>query len=400
MRWTVIKARMLYGMTGTGITAAMLLMGLTMTACGNQAAKSAPSQGGPPEVGIVVIRPERVSITSELAGRTSPYLIAEVRPQVGGIIQKRLFTEGANINTADVLYQIDPAGYKAAHSSAKAALSRAEATLVPVRLKAERYRDLVEINAVSRQDHDEALAALKQAEADVQAAEAALEMAGINLAYTSVRAPISGRIGRSTVTTGALVTANQVNALATIQQLDPIYVDVTQSSAEVLRLKQKQAAGQFRKGSGSAKVQLLLEDGGVYPLSGTLKFSDVTVDQGTGSVTLRAVFPNPKHLLLPGMYVRAIVEEGFSEEAILVPQQAVSRNSKGDAVVMVVNASDTVEPRQIRAERAIGDKWLVTGGLASGDRLIVEGLQKAMPGTPVKAVLAGVPGEAGQATEK
>lgn len=378
----------------------MLLIGLMMTACGNQAAKSAPPQGAPPEVGIVVVQPERVAVTSELAGRTSPYLIAEVRPQVGGIIQKRLFTEGADIKAGEVLYQIDPAGYRAAHSSAKAALSRAEANLAPARLKAERYKELAAIDAVSRQDQDEALAALKQAEADVEAAEAALETARINLAYTSVTAPISGRIGRSTVTTGALVTANQANALATIQQLDPIYVDVTQSSAELLRLKQKQEAGQFRKGSGLAKVKLLLEDGRAYPISGALKFSDVTVDQSTGSVTLRAVFPNPEHLLLPGMYVRAVVEEGVSEQAILVPQQAVSRSLKGEAMAMVVNASGTVEPRQIRTERAVGDKWLVTGGLASGDRLIVEGLQKARPGTPVKAVPAGAPAAAGQAAGK
>jgi membrane fusion protein (multidrug efflux system) len=399
MRWTGIRIGLFFDRTGAGVVALMLLVGLTLAACGNQSAKSAPPQGAPPEVGIVVVRPERVAITSELAGRTSPYLIAEVRPQVGGIIQKRLFIEGADIKAGEALYQIDPASYRAAYSSAKAALSRAEANLAPARLKAERYKELAVINAVSRQDNDEAVASLKQAEADVEAAAAALETARIHLGYASISSPISGRIGRSAVTTGALVTANQAGALATIQQLDPIYVDVTQSSAELLRLKQNQAAGQFRK-SGLAKVKLLLEDGRTYPVSGTLKFSDVTVDQDTGSVTLRAVFPNPENLLLPGMYVRAVIEEGVNEKAILVPQQAVSRGPKGEAVVMLVNASGTVEPRPVMAERAIGDKWLVTGGLAAGDRVIVEGLQKARPGSPVKAVPAGASGGAVQAAGK
>lgn len=369
--------------------AALLLGGLTLSACGNQAAKSMPQQGTP-EVGIIVVKPEKVAITSELAGRTSSFLIAEVRPQVSGIIHKRLFTEGADIKAGDILYEIDPASYRAAYSSAKAALSKAEANLMPARLKAQRYKELAAINAVSQQDHDEAFAAFKQAEADVEAAEAALETARINLAYTRVTAPISGRVGRSAVTTGALVMANQEKALATIQQLDPIYVDVTQSSAEMLRLKQNQASGQLRKGArGRAKVKLLLEDGSAYPLSGTLEFSDVTVDQGTGSVTLRALFPNPDHLLLPGMYVRAIVEEGVSEQALLVPQQGVSRSPNGEAVAMVVDASGKVEPRKLMTGRAIGDKWLVTGGLTAGDRLIVEGLQKARPGASVRAVPAG-----------
>lgn len=369
--------------------AALLLGGLTLSACGNQAAKSMPQQGTP-EVGIIVVKPEKVAITSELAGRTSSFLIAEVRPQVSGIIHKRLFTEGADIKAGEVLYQIDLASYRAAYSSAKAALSKAEANLLPARLKAQRYKELAAINAVSQQDHDEAFAAFKQAEADVEAAEAALETARINLAYTSVTAPISGRIGRSAVTTGALVMANQNQALATIQQLDPIYVDVTQSSAEMLHLKQNQASGQLRKGArGQAKIKLLLEDGSAYPLSGTLEFSDVTVDQGTGSVTLRALFPNPDHLLLPGMYVRAVVEEGVSEQALLVPQQGVSRSPNGEAVAMVVDASGKVEPRKLKTGRAIGDKWLVTGGLTAGDRLIVEGLQKARPGASVRAVPAG-----------
>ncbi len=399
MRWTGIRTGSLFERKGAGVVSLMLLVGLTLSACGNQNAKSAPPQGAPPEVGIVEVRPERVAITSELAGRTTAYLIAEVRPQVGGIIQKRLFIEGADVKAGETLYQIDPASYRAAYSSAKAALSRAEANLVPARLKAERYKELAVINAVSRQDNDEAAAALKQAEADVEAAAAALETARINLGYASITSPISGRIGRSAVTTGALVTANQAGALATIQQLDPIYVDVTQSSAELLRLKQKRSSGQFRE-QGLAKVRLLLEDGRTYPLSGTLKFSDVTVDQDTGSVTVRAVFPNPEHLLLPGMYVRAVIEEGVNDKGILVPQQAVSRGPKGEAMVMLVNEAGTVEPRPVMAERAIGDKWLVSGGLAAGERVIVEGLQKARPGTPVKAVPAGASGGAGQAAGK
>jgi membrane fusion protein (multidrug efflux system) len=323
----------------------------------------------------------------ELSGRTSPYMIAEVRPQVGGIIQKRLFTEGADVKAGQVLYQIDPATYLAAHANAKAALARAEANLIPIRLKAERFRELVAINAVSRQDYDDASSMLKQAEADVAANQAVVESARINLDYTSVKAPISGRIGRSTVTDGALVTASQAAPMATIQQLDPVYVDVTQSSAELLRLKRNLANGEITgKDAGKAKVKLLLEDGSSYPQEGTLKFSEVTVDQSTGSVTLRALFPNPEQLLLPGMFVRGIVQEGVSEQAILVPQRGVSRNPKGEAMVMVVGDEEKVEPRVIKVSRTVGENWLVTEGVKDGDRVILEGIQKARPGTPVKAV--------------
>jgi membrane fusion protein (multidrug efflux system) len=327
-------------------------------------------------------------LTTELPGRTSAYLIAEVRPQVGGIIQKRLFTEGSDVKAGEVLYQIDPAVYEATYNSAKAALARAEANLTPIRLKAGRYAELVKINAVSQQEYDDASAALKQAEADVEAGKAAVENARINLAYTKVTAPISGRIGRSSVTNGALVTASQLAALATIQQLSPIYVDVTQSNAELLRLKQSLASGLLKSnGAAQAKVRLLLEDGSPYPLPGTLKFSEVAVDQSTGSITLRAIFPNPKHMLLPGMFVRAILEEGVSEHAILVPQRGVTRNQGGDAMVMVVGNEEKVEPRVIKVLRTVGEDWLVSEGLKAGDRVIMEGLQKARPGTPVKAVL-------------
>jgi membrane fusion protein (multidrug efflux system) len=329
-------------------------------------------------------------LTTELPGRTSAYLIAEVRPQVGGIIQKRLFTEGSDVKEGEVLYQIDPAVYQATYNSAKAALARAEANLIPIRLKAGRYAELVKINAVSQQDYDDANAALKQAEADVEAGKAAVEIARINLAYTKVTAPISGRIGRSSVTNGALVTASQPAALATIQQLSPIYVDVTQSSAELLRLKQNLASGLLKSnGAAQARVRLILEDGSPYPLQGTLKFSEVTVDQSTGSITLRAIFPNPKHMLLPGMFVRAILEEGVNEHAILVPQRGVTRNPAGNAMVMVVGSEEKVEPRVIKVPRTVGENWLVSEGLKAGDRVILEGLQKARPGTPVKAVPFG-----------
>jgi len=370
-----------------------LVAGLLLAGCGkNQAAAKAP-QSAPPEVGIVVVQPQRVALTTELPGRTSPHLIAEVRPQVSGIIQKRIFTEGSDVKAGQVLYQIDPATYQAAYASAKAALARAEASLASVRLKAERYKELVKIKAVSQQDYDDAYAALKQAEADVASSKAAVETARINLAYTKVTAPISGRIGRSTVTDGALVTGNQTAALATIQQLSSMYVDVTQSSAELLRLKQNLSSGLLKNSAATqARVNLVLEDGNAYPLPGTLKFSEVTVDQSTGSVTLRAVFPNPKQTLLPGMFVRAFLEEGINENAILVPQRGVTRNPKGEAMVMVVGAEEKVEPRVITVARTVGDSWLVSGGLKAGDRVILEGIQKARPGTPVKAVpFSGAP---------
>jgi membrane fusion protein (multidrug efflux system) len=362
---------------------------LLVAGCGKQKASVAPA-GGPPEVGVVVIQPQRVALTTELSGRTSAHLVAEVRPQVGGIILKRLFIEGGDVKAGDVLYQIDPSSYQAAYNSAKAALARAEANLMPARLKAERYKELVDINAVSKQDYDDANAAFRQGEAEVEAAKAVLDTAGINLAYTKVTAPISGRIGRSSVTDGALVTANQSSALATIQDLNSMYVDVTQSSAELLRLKRELAGGLLKSGGpAQAEVRLLLEDGSAYPSTGKLKFSEVTVDQSTGSVTLRAVFPNPKQTLLPGMFVRAVVEEGVSPRAILVPQRGVTRNPDGGAMVMVVGSEEKVEPRVIKVVRTVGDNWLVGEGLKAGDRVILEGLQKARPGTPVKAVPFG-----------
>lgn len=361
---------------------------ISLNACNKKQAPAA--QGGPPEVGVITVQPQRLALTTELSGRTTAQMVAEVRPQVSGIIQKRIFTEGSDVKAGQVLYQIDPATYQAAFASAKASQARAEASLVAVRLKAERYQELVKIKAVSQQENDDAQASLKQAEADVASAKAAVETARINLAYTKITAPISGRIGRSTVTDGALVTANQTTALATIQQLGSMYVDVTQSSSDLIKLKQNLSSGLLKNASSTqAKVKLLLEDGTPYPQTGTMKFSEVTVDQSTGSITLRAVFPNPKQTLLPGMFVRAVVEEGIVEQAILIPQRGVSRNPKGDATVMVVGAEDKVEPRMVKVVRTVGDSWLVNDGLKSGDRVILEGIQKARPGTVVKAVPFG-----------
>jgi len=373
------------------LAAAWILIG-----CGQNSTGKAPSQAGPPEVSVVEVKPQRVAITTELPGRTSAYLVAEVRPQVGGIIQKRFFTEGSDVKAGDVLYQIDPATYQAAWDSAKAQLARAEANISTTRVRAERYKELVEIKAVSRQEYDDAAAALKQAEADIEAGKAAVETARINLAYTKVTAPIAGRIGKSSVTVGALVMAGQGMPLATIQQIDPVYVDVTQSSATLLRLQQSMASGALKRDiANRAKVKLILEDGTPYPLEGALQFQDVTVDPTTGSTILRIVFPNPKRILLPGMFARAILEEGVNEQAILVPQQGVSRDPKGNPTSLIVDAEGKVQQRMLTLDRTIGDKWLVLAGLAPGDRVIVEGVQRVRPGASVKVV----PYDAGKSTE-
>jgi len=380
----------------------ILLVALMLSGCGKFMQRGGGQMQMPPaEVAVVTVKPERVTLTTDLPGRASAFLVAEVRPQVSGIIQGRLFEEGGDIKAGDLLYQIDPAPYEASYAGAKAGLDMAEANLLPIKYKAERYRELVAINAVSRQNYDDAFAALKQAEASVEVNKAALENAKINLAYTRVTAPISGRIGRSAVTIGALVTSHQGSPLSLIQQLDPVYVDVTQSSANLLRLKRSLADGLLKHdGENQTKVKLILEDGTVYPLEGVLKFSDVTLDPSTSSFILRMVFPNPEYTLLPGMYVRAIVEEGVNENAILVPQQGVARDTKGNAVATLVDASGKVEQRLIKIDRAIKDKWLVAEGLKAGDRLIVEGVQKVRPGAPVKAVPFNTAGKDGQEAEK
>lgn len=367
------------------ISAALLCASLLILGgCGNQKA------GGPmpvPEVAYVTIQQKQVALTTELPGRTAAHLVAEVRPQVGGIIQKRLFTEGADVQAGQALFQIDPALYQATLENAKASLARSEAQVTTLQLKEKRLKELLADRAVSQQDYDDAAAALKQSQADIQYAKATLETARINLKYTTIAAPISGRIGKSSVTEGALVTAQQATALATIQQLDPIYVDVSQSTADIMRLRNLLAKGLIdQNGKTQKKVRLILDDGSEYPLSGTLQFRDISVDSTTGSVILRIVFPNPNGILLPGMFVRAVVQEGIDKQAILVPQQGVSRDPKGNPVTLIVDKEGKVQQKPLTLDRAIGDAWLVTAGLAVGDRVIVEGMLKAKPGMPVKAV--------------
>ena len=332
------------------------------------------------------MQPQQVELTTELPGRTSAYLVAEIRPQVNGIIKQRLFREGSDVKAGQLLYQIDPAPFQVAHDSAKASLGKAQANLPSIRLRAERYKELLVDKAVSRQDYDDAAAAVDQARAEIEYWKAAVEGARINLGYTRVTAPISGRIGRSSVTEGALVTAYQPAALATIQQLDPIYVDVTQSSAELLRLKRNLETGRLSaNGENGKKVRIFLEDGTRYPLEGTLQFRDVTVDPATGSFTLRIVVPNPKHLLLPGMFVRAMVQEGIAEQAILVPQQGVSRTPKGDPTpwcgrVRQGPAADAdARPRHRRPMAPLFRP-------SPGERVVVEGMLNVRPGSAVKAV--------------
>jgi membrane fusion protein (multidrug efflux system) len=366
------------------VAASILILSFILGGCGKQ------KTGGPPpmpEVAVVTIQAKQVVITTELAGRTSANLVAEVRPQVSGIIQKRLFTEGSDVRAGQALFQIDPALYQAALNNAKAALGRSEANLPAIRLKTDRLRELLAEKAVSQQDYDDASAALKQAQADIQYWQATVETARINLKYTSITAPISGRIGRSNVTEGALVTAQQPTVLATIQRLDPMYVDVPQSTAEVLRLRRGLKEGHLDKnGANQKKVKLIMEDGAAYPLEGTLQFRDVTVDPTTGSVMLRVVFPNPKGVLLPGMFVRAVVQEGVNKQAILIPQQAVSCDPKGKPLTLIVDAESKVQLRMLSLDRTIGDQWLVSSGLESGERVIMEGMQKVKPGASVKVV--------------
>lgn len=369
---------------------------MLLAACGEQAA----APGGPgaqaaqaaPAVTVITVQAERVTRETELPGRTTPFLIAEVRPQVTGIVLERAFEEGSTVRAEQLLYRIDPAPYRAAYDSARAALARAEANLYAARLTADRYAELVKTDAISRQANDDAVAALRQAQADVAAARAALDKAKIDLDYTEVKSPIAGRIGRSAVTPGALVTANQADALAVVRQLDPIYVDLTQSSAELLALRRDLDAGRLQRAADdTVPVRLILEDGSEYGEAGKLEFSEVSVDQSTGSVTLRAVFPNPEERLLPGMYVRARLAQGVQDDAILVPHAAVTHDPRGQAVVMVVGAEDKVEARTVQTAQSLGDKWVVTDGLAAGERIVVEGLQRVRPGVQVQAQEAGAP---------
>ena len=367
--------------------AVIAVVGLTaVAACSKQ--EGAPQGRGAVPVTVVTLATAPVVLHRELPGRTTPYLVAEVRPQVNGIVKQRLYTEGSAVTAGQPLYQLDDATYQADLASAKAALARAEATLNTARLNARRSADLFAINAVSKQDDENAAAALKQGEADVAAAAAAVRSAEVILGYARIRAPIGGRIGRSSVTQGALVTANQDEPLATVQQLDPIYVDLTQSSAEWLALRRELAAGRL-EGTQDMPVAIVLEDGTPYAQSGKLAFSEVSVDPTTGSFALRVVVPNPEHILLPGMYVRAIVGTGTRQAGLLVPQQGIARDPKGHTTAMVVGKDGKVEVRPVRVSQAIGDKWLVEEGLAAGDRVIVEGLQKVQPGALVQPTEAG-----------
>ena len=361
----------------------LLAVALLLAACGKQ------EEGPPPpaEVGVITLQPRNIAITDQLPGRTTAFRVAEVRPQVTGIVQRRLFTEGAEVKAGEQLFQIDAGAYRAALSSAEAALKRAEAQAVTARLLEERYAPLIAANAVSKQENDEAIAARARAEADVAAARAQVDSARINLVYTQLLSPINGRIGRALVTEGALVTSGQQAALATVQQLDPIYVDITQSSTDLLRLQRQLANGELVKNEkNEAEVALTLEDGTPYAERGRLKVSEVSVDPSTGSVTLRAVFPNPRRELLPGMFVRAQLTRGTRQAALLVPQRGVSHNSKGEATVVVVESDNKVAERVVTADRAIAGEWLITAGLKAGERVVLDGLQKVRPGAVVKPV--------------
>jgi|APCry1669193181_1035450.scaffolds.fasta_scaffold02014_6 membrane fusion protein (multidrug efflux system) len=357
-------------------TSFAMVVPLLLLACN----KGAPPASQPtiPLVGVYEVNSQRVSVFTELPGRTSPYQIAEVRPQINGIVQKRLFTEGRDVKAGELLYQIDPSLYKAAFDSA-------EANLQSIQLKFERYKELIKVNAVSKQEYDDVDASYKQALAAMQTAQ-------INLRYTQIASPISGRVGISNITPGALVSANQANALTTVQQLDPIYVDVIQSSTELMRIKRALESGVLKRaGQDAVKMKLILDDNIPYALEGKFQFSDVTVDSGTGSVTLRAVFPNPKHDLLPGMFVRAVLEEGVNEKGLVVPQQGVTHDARGNATALVLNKESKVELRILELGEAIGDKWVVKSGLNVGDQLIVDGVQKIKPGGSAQAAPKDAP---------
>ena len=421
-------------------TMGALLVGLMMSGCDSQQAATPPAL---PEVAVVTVAPERTVLTTELPGRTSAYLVAEIRPQVNGIIQKRLFEEGSDVKAGKVLYQIDPAPFQAAYDNAAANLSgmrrateraraaleasvasvaRQRATLELARTNRSRYENLFEKRVISALQRDQAVTeaevaeatlraneaqvkndqeAVAVAEAAIQQAEATIEMARINRGYTDVVAPITGRIGKSNVTVGALVTAQQPVALTTIQQLDPIYVDVPQSTTELLRLRRRVEEGRLHNsGENQSKVRLILEDGTTYPQEGTLQFRDVTVEPTTGSVTLRVIVPNPKSHLLPGMFLRAVVQEGINNEAILIPQQAVSRDPMGNPVALIADGEGKVAQRMLTLDRAIGDRWLVASGLAPGERVIVEGFQRVRPGAAVKVVPFQAGGTSGAVPKK
>lgn len=359
-------------------------LAIVLAACGGA---TPPPQMPAPAVTVVTLKAEPVTLTRELPGRTTPFMVAEVRPQVTGIVQDQLFTEGGLVEAGQALYQLDDATYRADYNSARALLSRAQAALEVARMNAERAAELVKTGVISKQDSENAIATLQQAEADVRVAKAALASSKVVLDYARITSPIAGRIGKSSVTRGALVTANQDMQLATVQQLDPVYVDLTQSASELLQLRKELAAGTLTEAS-DVPVTILLEDGSRYPHSGKMKFADVSVDPTTGSFLLRIVVPNPDSFLLPGMYVRAVVSSGRRQNGLLVPQRGIARDPKGNATAMVVGEDGKVEPRVVQVSRTIGDQWLVDGGLTAGDRVIIEGLQKVQPGIEVQVTEA------------
>ena len=364
---------------------AVIAVSLMLAACGGGEQQMPPQ--GPAAVTVVTLKTEPVTLTRELPGRTNPYLVAEVRPQVTGIIKERLFTEGSLVEAGQPLYQLDDAVYRADYNSARAALLRAESAVEIARLNADRVAELIKVNAISEQDRDNATATLHQAEADVGVAEARVASMAVQLGYARITSPIAGRIGKSSVTQGALVTADQTTPMATVQQLDPIYVDLTRSASELLELRRALAGGSVR-GTENTPVTILLEDGTPFSQQGELAFADVAVDPSTGSFGLRVVVPNPEHVLMPGMYVRAVISNAVLEQGLLVPQKGIARDPKGQATAMVVTPDGTAEAREVEVSRTIGDQWLVSSGLAAGDRVIVEGLQKVQPGMPVEATEA------------
>ena len=374
----------------------VLALALTgaLAACSDKAAP-APDKAAPAKVGVITVQSESQTLTSALPGRTSAFMSAEIRPQISGIVQKRLFTEGATVKAGQALYQIDPAPYQVAEASAKAALAKAQAQARTAQVNAQRNAELVQIDAISRQAYEESQASAQQSASDVAVAQAALQAARINLGYTRITAPIAGRTGLSTVTPGALVTANQAGVLTTIAQIDPVYVDITQSSTDLLQLKRELAQGRFeRVGEGAARITLQLEDGSTYPHAGRLQFTGVNVNPSTGAVTLRAVVPNPDGVLMPGMYVQTLLPTGVSSDALLLPQQAVTRDIAGKASALLVNAEHKVERRPIEVDRAIGNRWMVSAGVAPGDTVIVDGFQRIKVGDTVNPQPVQLPGAA------
>jgi membrane fusion protein (multidrug efflux system) len=355
---------------------------LNTTGCDDSSVQNAEAPSAP-EVKVITLATQAQAITTELPGRTLAFRVADVRPQVSGIVLKRSFTEGSDVVAGQTLYQIDPAPFRARFNSAKAAVAEAEANARMAQVTLNRYRALSGSQYISQQDYDQAQASAAQTRAAVDVANAALESARIDLAWSTITAPISGRIGRSSVTEGALVAGAQSDTLATVQQLDPMYVDVTQSSEDFLRLQREFASGRLRQNDGKALVSVVMGDGSLYPQRGTLAFSDVTVDRTTGSITLRAIVPNPHHTLLPGMFVRARLDEGTDPQALLIPQQAVTRTPRGDATALVVGSDNKVEVRTLQVTQALGDRWRVAGGLQAGERVIVSGIQRAQPGMTV-----------------